>query len=613
VERPEIAILETDRNKKGTLFTRLAADVLEGLGYGDFRFDVAKSGREIDVSGFHRVESSRHLRAECKAEATPIGGAALNKFAGAVGVERDVLRRRFGTEVSIAPYFVSLSGFKDSTKEQEEERTAGRISLLGPSEVVQELERSRLLVPPEAAVQTARAMAESVGVEPRLLSAELWIGPLGRMWCVRLIAVDDQTHVVLIHADGNPLTARAANAVIQVALTLGYDSGSHLVVPLHTSDHAEARERARNDYLHYVELECGEIQLDGLPADESVGSKRLGLEAIFVPLKLAKSSGEEASDQTEDESQDPTARADALRGGSTLGDILGVTQRLAIVAPPGGGKSTLLKRLAIAYAFRERLPLIPDDLPDVERFPVLIKCRELGALVRGTFRDIVRAIASRAELGEAESSEFVALVEEYGRDGRLLLLIDGLDEISDQADRTAFVETIRRFARTYPANWLVATSRPSGFRAVAGAMAADFERYEVLELDDAGIAALVRNWYREVYGQERASEANIAPLIAEIDTNPRVRWLAGNPLLLTTLLLVRRWVGSLPTRRTVLYGKAIEVLLMTWNVLGHKPVDLDQAVPRLEFVAFSMLRGGKQRVTQGELRAHLVLARQDMP
>jgi hypothetical protein len=63
----------------------------------------------------------------------------------------------------------------------------------------------------------------------------------------------------------------------------------------------------------------------------------------------------------------------------------------------------------------------------------------------------------------------------------------------------------------------------------------------------------------------------------------------------------------------VLYDKAIEVLLMTWNVEGHDPVELDEAVPRLAYVAFSMLAGGTQQITKPELERLLEAATVEMP
>jgi predicted NACHT family NTPase len=108
----------------------------------------------------------------------------------------------------------------------------------------------------------------------------------------------------------------------------------------------------------------------------------------------------------------------------------------------------------------------------------------------------------------------------------------------------------------------------------------------------------------------REEAEKLAKTICESD---RVRQLAKNPLLLTTLLLVKRWVGQLPTRRSVLYGKALEVLLMTWNVEGHQPMELDEAIPQLAFIAFTMMKEGIQRISLRRLNEVLTLAREQMP
>ena len=47
----------------------------------------------------------------------------------------------------------------------------------------------------------------------------------------------------------------------------------------------------------------------------------------------------------------------------TVGKALSQTSRMTILGLPGGGKTTLLKRLATAYAFPERRSLVGDELP----------------------------------------------------------------------------------------------------------------------------------------------------------------------------------------------------------------------------------------------------------
>ena len=98
-----------------------------------------------------------------------------------------------------------------------------------------------------------------------------------------------------------------------------------------------------------------EVQLEGLPADQDLGSRRLRLENIFVPLHLVAPSDEAAKPK---EVEQPGAarvkrKKAALQGSKkreSIGKVLTQVQRLAVLGLPGGGKSTLLKRLAIAYA-----------------------------------------------------------------------------------------------------------------------------------------------------------------------------------------------------------------------------------------------------------------------
>ncbi|MFB9848815.1 NACHT domain-containing protein [Micromonospora andamanensis] len=132
-------------------------------------------------------------------------------------------------------------------------------------------------------------------------------------------------------------------------------------------------------------------------------------------------------------------------------------------------------------------------------------------------------------------------------------------------------------------------------------------------LSASAIRTLVNYWHDEVVGKTRPIRQEAQRLSTSILKNSRVRALASNPLLLTTLLLVKRWVGQLPRRRSVLYDKAIEVLLMTWNSEGHEPIDPEEALPQLAYAAYSMMDEGATRVTSDQL-AHLFnSARRDLP
>src|ERR1700684_630069 len=89
--------------------------------------------------------------------------------------------------------------------------------------------------------------------------------------------------------------------------------------------------------------------------------------------------------------------------------------------------------------------------------------------------------------------------------------------------------------------------------------------------------------------------------------------LAENPLLLTMLLVVKHGSGRLPPDRVSLYGRAVEVLLDTWNIKGHDALNLKKAIPQLACVAFQLMREGKQTATEKELLELLEEARERVP
>jgi hypothetical protein len=55
------------------------------------------------------------------------------------------------------------------------------------------------------------------------------------------------------------------------------------------------------------------------------------------------------------------------------------------------------------------------------------------------------------------------------------------------------------------------------------------------------------------------------------------------------------------------------MLLMTWNVEGYDPIDQEEAIPQLAFVAFTMMNDGVQTISSRRLKEILNLAREQMP
>ena len=197
--------------------------------------------------------------------------------------------------------------------------------------------------------------------------------------------------------------------------------------------------------------------------------------------------------------------------------------------------------------------------------------------------------------------------------GRVLLLVDGLDEIYNDADRSTFVEHLEAFLGEYKLVRLVVTSREAGFSLVAPCLARFCERWRVAPLEEDAVTALCGHWQRLMSGESPKAAAEGRELARSLLENNSLRRLAENPLLLTMLLVVKHGAGRLPPDRVSLYGRAVEVLLDTWNIKGHEALNLKEAIPQLAFIAFQMMRVGKQTATEKELLSLLEEAHEKIP
>ena len=590
-----IEILEKDKNKKGDLFGRLMSDLFHALGYDEPRFNIHKSGREIDLQALHRTEQKIAI-AECKAHIDTIGGADINKFVGAIDAEK---RKNKKNRRSVVGYFISLSGFTETAIEQECE-CDNRVILIKPEKIVQELISGRIIVSKENAISSLSSLTTGLTI---LDYVDLLAYDKGWVWAFYFSDSNGQqaSHFALVHAEGKPLIKDLTKGILDIDSKLNklFD-GLKLVNRKEATATDDQNLKATSEkYFKYLENELGEIQFEGIPTDKEAGAVKVQLENIFVPLHFNKN--KEGNEENNNETK---------REG--IGEILNENSKLAILAKPGGGKSTLIKRIAIAYAFPERRRQINDHLPDKKWFPIFLRCRELGDRVTKSITEIISNIPIRAEIPSCVE-DFSNLVSDSLQNGNALLLIDGLDEIAEDKNRIAFVNQLRTFIATYPTLNIIVTSREAGFRVVAGSLASYCENYTVSKLNNLEIEELCLKWHKAIIDESENTEREAKKLSDLILNDSRIKVLAENPLLLTTLLFVKRWAGYLPTKRSVLYQEMIKLLLVTWNVEGHEKLDIEETEPQLAFVAYWMTKNGQQTISAKELEDCLIKAREQMP
>lgn len=363
-------------------------------------------------------------------------------------------------------------------------------------------------------------------------------------------------------------------------------------------------------YRSFLLRDCGEMTIEGMRADMDTAQRKFDLEKLFVPLEvlqfppnipLTDSNREAKLEQWRVKHAAPVAFASAFEK----------TTKIALLALPGGGKTLLLKRLAVAYANPIRRQSSSDKLPDVDLLPIMIRCREWKEHIRKPIPTLLSNIA--AITGEPNLEGLADALKKPLKSGNVLLLVDGLDEIHDDADRSIFVENLEKFLDSYPKIRLMVTSREAGFDLVAPCLVRFCMKFKIAPLNEPAITALCGHWHRLMSGGSPEATAEGRAVATTLIKSDSLRRLAENPLLLTMLLVVKHGAGRLPPDRVSLYDRAIEVLLDTWNIKGHEALNIKEAVPQLACLAFELLRQGKQTATEQEILRILEAARVKIP
>jgi hypothetical protein len=145
-------------------------------------------------------------------------------------------------------------------------------------------------------------------------------------------------------------------------------------------------------------------------------------------------------------------------------------------------------------------------------------------------------------------------------------------------------------------------------------MALGFEHGVIAELNREDKDLFARRWVEVTEQHQPAAEKTkrVKELIDALHSSDRIERLTSNPMLLTTLALVKRKVGKLPNRRNKLYAEAVSVLL-NWNPRLYQTIEEDEAIPQLEYLAYEMCRRGVQRLTDDEVLDLLDKLRNEYP
>jgi predicted NACHT family NTPase len=234
-------------------------------------------------------------------------------------------------------------------------------------------------------------------------------------------------------------------------------------------------------------------------------------------------------------------------------------QRVVLLGAPGSGKTTLMSYFAVVLAQNQPEQVGLDA--SVDWLPILIKIREL---VKQPDLNLLKYARYMVQEDLGMHSLPPDFFEYWLKEGRAVILLDGLDEVADEAKRYKVVERIESFLGAYSRNPAIITSRPAGYKPDFF-RADEFPHYEVLPFDDDQIQQFIDHWYDSRFATKAEAGRRKESLRKALAENDRIKSLARNPLLLTIIALIHRYQAVLPKERHKLYDKAVDTLLTSWD------------------------------------------------
>ena len=325
------------------------------------------------------------------------------------------------------------------------------------------------------------------------------------------------------------------------------------------------------------------------------GDVRLALEEVYVPLRISRRAlvdFEGRRGKRRGELAWEHAEADVeLEQIFTVG---GAGPHAAVFGEPGAGKTTALKKLhqSCLSPGAESLGLAAGTIP------VFLPLRRLAGQ---DLSEPLSALAGKI-LAEASGGEIAEdLGDRLWHRGRLLLLLDGLDEIAGDARRAEVASYL---------DWQLAAAPARQARAVVSCRYAGYggkvrlgDRFlplDVRPLDAGQVGRLVQLWFREAQKATRAFSAaearrRAADLVEALEgegyASQQLKVLVSSPLLLTLLCVIVLRGGEMPRQRVEFYDQCLRVLLGRWGKLtkGQEPLlDIESALAVLRPLAWRL-------------------------
>ncbi|UWQ59339.1 NACHT domain-containing protein [Leisingera caerulea] len=235
-----------------------------------------------------------------------------------------------------------------------------------------------------------------------------------------------------------------------------------------------------------------------------------------------------------------------------------------LLGDPGGGKSTLSKKLCLESCNRY--------LGGQTKLPIYIQLRIYIAKAveddRLSLKHYIFDLVS-SSLVDADEQDLTSTILYHLRIGAVFFVADGLDEVLTTSNRARVVQEITAFRKEFPLCQILVTSRYVGYETQP---LDGFTHLGVDHLNNSGIEQIYRNVSSTVLKRcDREVEARLQAFL--IDSRKKARELIRSPLLLTLIVIIYDKKSEIPDNRANLYAFCADLLFDQWD--GYRDITPD--------------------------------------
>lgn len=364
--------------------------------------------------------------------------------------------------------------------------------------------------------------------------------------------------------------------------------------------------RVRSTVEEKINHQCGVLQLLDI-------NRPVSIEHIYIDVNIL----EQISSQQwlEADTLDSLQPEDVDRFGLGKIDDSQITgmqamqkySKLRVLGKPGAGKTTFLKYLAIQCNQQKFA---------ATQVPIFITLRDFAEHYQDKPQaDLLEFI--QQELIASGISE-LGVIKKLLQGGRVLLLIDGMDEVSHK-DENLILNEIRRFCEKYYKNQFVSSCRTASQRlSLKG-----FTDVEIAPFTDTQIATFAQKWFIEfspTTPAEGTAQAEEFMEKLELPENWQFRRLITTPLFLHLACSIFHREDKFPFKQAEFYKQGMDLLLVRWDESRgiqrdqvYQELLLPQKLKLLSQIALATFEQGQYFFAENVIEQHITTYMQTLP